>query len=121
MQTDTVPEQPAVRSGEAIAATGRWNLAALRRIQQLGQAEVQWISGPLGRAAVINGVVVGRIHRSRPEQPWRVKVEGFERWHAPTRVIKHWHYTPVWAITTLAEAKRDFVNVVRSLPDLADE
>ncbi|MBN0552118.1 hypothetical protein JTM35_33480, partial [Pseudomonas aeruginosa] len=43
---------------------------------------------------------------------------GFERWHEPTRIIKHWHYTPVWAVATLREAKRQVARVVRSIPDL---
>lgn len=113
-----VPPQPAVRSGEVIAAEGRWNEAALRRILQLADAELTWTEGTLGYSISMGGVVIGRLNRRPRGRPWTASIQGFERWHEPTRIIKHWHYTPVWAAATLREAKRQVARVIRSIPAL---
>ncbi|WP_153897980.1 hypothetical protein [Pseudomonas aeruginosa] len=113
-----VPPQPAVRSGEVIAAEGRWNEAALRRVRQQEGAELKWTKGTLGFSVSMNGIVMGRLNRRPRGQPWTASIQGFERWHEPTRIIKHWHYTPVWAVTTLREAKRQIAQVIRTIPDL---
>lgn len=113
-----VPPQPAVRSGEVIAAEGRWNEAALRRVRQQEGAELTWTKGTLGFSVSMNGIVIGRLNRRQRGQPWTASIQGFERWHEPTRIITHWHYTPVWAVTTLREAKRQIAQVIRAIPDL---
>lgn len=121
MAADEVPPQPAVRSGEVIAAEGRWNEAALWRVRQQAGAELTWTEGTLGFSISMNGIVIGRLNRRPRGQPWTASIQGFERWHEPTRIIKHWHYTPVWAVTTLREAKRQISRVIRSIPDLDAE
>ena len=118
MESDDVPVQPAARSGEVIAAEGRWNEAALRRIRRLTDAELTWTEGTLGFSISMNGTVIGRLNRRPRGRPWTASIQGFERWHEPTRIIKHWHYTPVWAVPTLREAKRQVERVIRSIPDL---
>ncbi|HBP1166831.1 TPA: hypothetical protein ACY17N_003407 [Pseudomonas aeruginosa] len=118
MAANEVPPQPAVRSGEVIAAEGRWNEAALRRIHQLAEADLIWTEGALGFSISMGGIVIGRLNRRPRGQPWTASIQGFERWHEPTRVIKHWHYTPVWAVPTLRNAKRQVARVIRSIPDL---
>lgn len=114
----TASDQPDARAGEVLAGTGRWNEAALRRLRNLAGKELTWTEGPLGFSLSINGVVIGRLNRRPRGRPWTASIEGFERWHAPTRIIKHWHYTPVWAVATLREAKRQVLQVCRSLPDM---
>lgn len=118
MEADEVPPQPAVRSGEVIAAEGRWNEAALRRIHQLADAELTWTEGTLGVSVSMRGIVIGRLNRRPRGQPWTASIQGFERWHAPTRIIKHWHYTTVWAVATLREAKSQVERVIRTIPQL---
>jgi len=117
MAADEVPPQPAVRSGEVIAAEGRWNVAALRRVRQLEGAELTWVEGTLGFSISMNGTVIGRLNRRPRGLPWTASIQGFERWHEPTRIIKKWHYTPVWAVATLREAKRQVAQVIRAIPD----
>lgn len=116
--TDRVPEQPAARSGEVIASTGRWNEAALKRLHRLSRLELKWTAGTLGRSASIDSVVIGRLNRHGKGQPWTIKIVGFELWHEPTRIIKYWHYAPVWAMPTLAAAQREFERVLRTIPAL---
>lgn len=111
------PDQPDVRPGEVLAEAGRWNEAALRRLSGLSDKKLVWTEGALGCSISVEGVVIGRLNRRPPGRPWTASIEGFERWHPPTRIIKHWHYTPVWAIATLREAKRQVLKVCRSLPD----
>jgi len=113
-----VPPQPGVRPGEVIAAEGRWNEAALMRIHHLADDQLTWREGTLGFSISMGGVVIGRLNRRPRGRPWTASIQGFERWSEPTRIIKHWHYTPVWAVTTLHEAKRQVVRVIRSLPEL---
>lgn len=123
MEYETAPKQPSARSGEVLAPTGRWNETALKRLHKLAPAkpELTWTAGPLGRSVSIDGVVIGRLNHHRAGGVWTVKIEGFERWHEPTRVITHWHYTPVWAVQTLKEAKRSFQDVLRSAPPIPEE
>lgn len=116
MAANEVPPQPGVRPGEVIAAEGRWNAAALRRIHQLGNAELIWTEGTLGFSISMGGSVIGRLNRRPRGRPWTASIHGFERWSEPTRIIKHWHYTPVWAVATLRDAKRQVERVIRSLP-----
>lgn len=118
MRAKEVPLQPGVRSGEVIAAEGRWNEAALKRIHQLADADLTWTEGTLGFSISMGGIVIGRLNRRPRGRPWTASIQGFERWSEPTRIIEHWHYTPVWAVTTLREAKRQVEQVIRSLPDL---
>ncbi|WP_323601024.1 hypothetical protein [Pseudomonas putida] len=118
MAADEVPPQPAVRSGEVIAAEGRWNEAALRRVRQQQGAELTWTEGTLGFSISMNGILIGRLNRRQRGLPWTASIQGFERWHEPTRIIKHWHYTPVWAVATLRDAKRQVAQLIRTIPDL---
>ncbi|MFD1043239.1 hypothetical protein [Pseudoxanthomonas kaohsiungensis] len=108
--------QPAQRPGEVLADSGRWNAAALRRLATLGNMELTWKAGALAHVAVVGGVAIGNIHRHRPEHPWILKIEGFEFWHEPTRVITKWHYTPNRGIRNLAEAKREFRRIIAARP-----
>ncbi|WP_410951096.1 hypothetical protein [Pseudomonas sp. S1(2024)] len=119
--TNEAPPQPDVRSGEVIAAEGRWNEAALRRIRQQAGAHLTWTKGTLGYSISMNGIVIGRLNRRPRGQPWTASIQGFERWHEPTRIIKHWHYTPVWAANNLKEAKRQVAKVIQAIPDLGTE
>lgn len=94
MTADPIPEQPSARSGEVLAPEGRWNLAALKRINTNAAAGLTWTEGTLGFSISMNGVVIGRMNRHMRSRPWTVSIQGFEHWHEPTRIIKHWHYTP---------------------------
>lgn len=108
--------QPAVRPGEVLAPCGRWNEAALKRIHQHAGAELVWTEGTLGFSISVGGVLIGRLNRHRKGMPWTIRIEGYERWHEPTRLIKHWHYTPVWSAPTLVAAKQEVVKVRTSIP-----
>ncbi|RNF58462.1 hypothetical protein EFK68_03535 [Pseudomonas aeruginosa] len=88
------------------------------RIHHLADDQLTWREGTLGFSISMGGVVIGRLNRRPRGRPWTASIQGFERWSEPTRIIKHWHYTPVWAVTTLREAKRQVVRVIRSLPEL---
>lgn len=116
MTADAIPEQPSARSGEVLAPEGRWNLAALKRINTNAAAGLTWTEGTLGFSISMNGVVIGRMNRHMRGRPWTVSIQGFERWHEPTRIIKNWHYTPTWAASTLREAKRRVERVIRERP-----
>lgn len=118
MGADETPPQPPVRPGEVIVTEGRWNEAALRRIHQLAGSKLTWTEGTLGYSISMGSIVIGRLNRRPRGQPWTASIQGFERWHEPTRIIKHWHYTPVWAATTLREARRQVERVIRGIPDL---
>lgn len=110
------PPRPPARPGEVIAPAGRWNDAALRRLQQHAGHELIWTEGTLGVSVSVGGVVVGRLNRHRRGQPWTIRLSGYERWHEPTRLITHWHYTPVWSARTLAAAKREIAAAIHTLP-----
>lgn len=112
----TDKSQPAVRPGEVLAPRGRWNEAALKRIHQHAGAELVWTEGTLGFSISVGGIVIGRLNRHRKGMPWTIRIEGYECWHEPTRLIRHWHYTPVWSAPTLAMAKREVLGVRGCLP-----
>lgn len=118
MDVDARPPQPAQRSGEVIADYGRWNEAALRRLHKMTGATLTWTEGTLGFSISIDGVVIGRLNRRPRGRPWTASLQGFERWHEPTQIIRRWHYTPVWAAPTLREAKKLVQQVIRTLPEL---
>lgn len=69
----------------------------------------------LGFSISMGGIVFGRLNRRLRGRPWTASIQGLER----SRIIKHRHYTPVWAVSTLREAKRQVERVIRSLPELA--
>lgn len=113
------PPQPSTRPGEVQAQDGRWNIAALKTVQQVFEQEQVWTAGPLGQSLSMGGASIARINRPlhRGEsRPWIIRIKGYERWHEPTRLLPRWHYTAVWAAPTLAEAKRAIQDVVRSIP-----
>lgn len=76
MAANEVPPQPAVRSGEVIAAEGRWNEAALRRIHQLAEADLIWTEGALGFSISMGGIVIGRLNRRPRGQLGRQAFKG---------------------------------------------
>lgn len=121
MNTDDAPAQPAPGSGQVNAAAGRWNEAALLRIRQKGDFVLTWTAGTLGVSVSIGGTVIGRINKHGHGRPFTASIQGFELWHEPTRIIRHWHYTPSWAVTTLREAKLQVERVIRSIPSLDQE
>lgn len=112
----SIQPQPAQRPGEVVVAEGRWNEAALRRLVALGQVRLEWVEGPLGYVATSKGIVVGKVGRHRPEHPFTLRLEGFEWWHPPTKVIQRWHYTPVFAIDGVAKAKAAVQQLFDSRP-----
>ena len=121
MDSNNVPVQPPARSGEVTSAAGRWNIASLKRLHRLADTKATWTEGSLGFSISLNGTVIGRLNRHRRGLPWTLSIQGFERWHEPTLIIKHWHYTPVWAVPSLVVAKREVERVLRSAPDLAED
>lgn len=115
------PPQPSARAGEVLVQDGRWNLAALAKVQLAAEQEPVWTAGPLGQALSMGGTSVARINRPlhRGEsRPWIIRIKGYERWHEPTRLAPHWHYTAAWSAPTLAKAKIAILDVVHSIPVL---
>lgn len=114
------PPQPAVRLGETLSLDGRWNHAALKALHQVTDQEMVWTKGPLGQGLSMGGIAVARISRplhSGEGRPWIVRIKGYERWHEPTRIIRHWHHTAAWSAPSLIKAKRAIEQVIRSAPD----
>ena len=113
------PPQPAVRPGEVLVGDGRWNSAALAKVQLVAELEPVWTAGTLGQALSMGGTSIARInqplHRGE-SRPWIVRIRGYERWHEPTRLVPHWHYTGAWAAPTLTKAKKAILDVVGSIP-----
>lgn len=116
-----VPLQPEQRPGETVAEYGRWNNAALRRIQEMEDITIEWRPGKLAIVAVVGGIAIGNVRRGggRRENPWLMSVEGFEWWQPPSRILTHWHYTYPRAADNLRHAKKtveDVIKLAKALP-----
>lgn len=109
-----VPPQPDQRPGETVAEHGRWNNAALRRIQELEGDTIDWRPGRLAIVAVLGGIAIGNVRRGggRRDNPWLLSLEGFEWWLPPSRILPSWHYSYPRAADDLRHAKRLVEEVV---------
>lgn len=117
MLPESPPEQLAQRPGEILGAHGRWNAAALRHLEKAGRVRPTWTKGAIANVASVDGTVIGDVHRHRPEHPWVLRIQGFEFWQPPTRIIARWHYSPAFAVANLRQAKQAFEQVFLERPE----
>jgi hypothetical protein len=105
-------------------ADGRWTPAAVRQRKPL-VADASWLNIPGRNWVLSNGnTVLATIRRkgSAARQAWLVRVEGHEYLVTPdSQAAKNrWPigtYIPVKAFPTSAEAKREVLRVLRTMPD----
>ncbi|MHD0644825.1 hypothetical protein ACYPKM_04310 [Pseudomonas aeruginosa] len=97
-------KQPAPHDDEVLVSEGVWTVAGLQRLKGM-QGEIQWTVGPLGQVGSIAGTVIASITRRRKDNPWGIRLEGFQWWSEPNALYTKHHYSPVAAAGDMRAAK----------------